>query len=420
MNVAMIGLGKLGLPVSCAYASRGHTVYGYEQDSTLRERYQSGSAELYEPHIDDQLAFVLGKKLHITDTMGEAVRDAEIIFIAVPTPSLEDNSFDTSYVERALDELVDCYDPIQQGYKVITIISTVLPGTCRERFVSLLTRRFGHLPSPNTYGFAYNAQFIAMGSTVHDALNPEFVLIGEYDDASGNALERFYHQTVPGRPIQRMTVENAEIVKCTYNNFIGLKIIYANTMMELCAKLPYADCDVVVDTLSLATDRLISPKYLRGGLGDGGGCHPRDNRALSYLAKRLRLSADPFEFVTRARVTQSGWLADVVVSHARRRGVAIKVLGLTFKPNTNLTVDSPALMLIEQLEHDLYTVERYDPVVQPETLATESTPRVYVIGCAWPSLVTYPFVPGSVIVDPHGLLTHAPHGCLLDSVGRDL
>jgi UDPglucose 6-dehydrogenase len=358
-------------------------------------------------------------RLHICDTLLTAVQAAEIIFIAVPTPSQEDHSFYTQHVIDAIDAVAQAMETIQD-YKLVVVISTVLPGTGRKEFLPILERRLGPV---GNYGFAYNAQFIAMGTVVHDVFNPEFVLIGEADKRSGDLLERFYRDTLVAPIIKRMSIENAEVTKCVYNCYISQKIVLANTVMEMCEKIPNADCDVVTDALVSSTNRLLSPKYMRGGLGDGGSCHPRDSRALSYLAKQLNLSADPFAFVTQARYDQTEWIADAITKIVRsyHQHMPMKMLGFTFKPGTNLIDDSPAMLLTDYLVKRGFTLEFYDPAIYPTTFATETEPRFYVIGTAWPEFQDYSFVPGSIIIDPHGLLKQtsgwAP-GCTLHSIGR--
>ena len=156
-------------------------------------------------------------------------------------------------------------------------------------------------------------------------------------------MDKFY-ETLHSRPVFKCTVEEAEMIKVSYNTFITGKIAMANTIMEVCHKLRNVDCDVVMDALSMANERLISPKYLRGGMGDGGGCHPRDNIALSYLARKVNLSFDWYD----ALMKQTGTADPVAcryshVSMQEDRNGSI-ILGMTFKKETNLTVGSPALL----------------------------------------------------------------------------
>src|SRR2546423_668973 len=181
-----------------------------------------------------------------------------------------------------------------------------------------------------------------MGTTVRDFLNPEFVLIGS-DRASGNGTVgdsrlRGFYRTLHDRPLFETDVKTAELIKVAYNTFIGQKIVFANAMMELCHKVG-ADADDLAAALGLAGDRIVSPRYLRGGMGDGGPCHPRDNIALSWLSEELGLSHDIFSDIMEAREHQAEWLTDLIAERAN--GIPIVVHGKAFKPDTPITAHIP-------------------------------------------------------------------------------
>lgn len=412
MKVAMIGLGKLGLPVACAMVRKGHGVFGYDIDKSKSERYRKGVCDLYEPDIETLLTDALENGFSIVESLEEAVNPADIIFIAVPTPSQTTGAFDVAAVIEVITTIAGIMKNCD-NYKVVAIISTVLPMTTRRDFLPALKNVLG-LPG-DRYGLCYNAQFIAMGSVVENMLYPEFVLVGEYDTRSGDLLERFYSQLTHA-PILRMTLENAEIVKVIYNTFIGMKIIYGNTIMELCDAVPHADCDVVHDAVTYATDRLISSRYMRGGMGDGGGCHPRDNRALSWLAREISLSADPFKFVMDARDGQTRYLAQVIGAEHKKRNLPVAVLGLTFKPNTDVVDESPSLLLIDFLKRDFGIRPRsFDPIIKNDPLPRE--PHLYVIATAHEELKGFPYEPGSAIIDVWRMLDVIPEGCSVRQMG---
>src|SRR5262249_23174207 len=146
----------------------------------------------------------------------------------------------------------------------------------------------------------------------------------------------------------------------------SMKVCFANVLMEISHKMPGCDVDEISNALALATDRLLSPKYLRGGMGDGGGCHPRDNIALSWLARELDLSYDWFENVMLCREKQTEWLADLIEEHQQRGGFGAKRVGIygrSFKAGTNLTVGSPATLLANILQERGFEVSFYDPYI---------------------------------------------------------
>jgi len=184
----------------------------------------------------------------------------------------------------------------------------------------------------------YNPFFIAMGTTMRDFLDPEMVLFGVDDSWAAKKAKKFY-RTLHHSPFYETTIETAELTKVTYNTFISTKISFVNTVMEMCDKLPNTNVDDVMNALKMCDDRIISDKYLSGGMGDGGGCHPRDNIALSWLSKKLDLSHDWFDNIMMQRENQTDWLADLIEEHSN--GLPINILGKSFKPETNITTGSP-------------------------------------------------------------------------------
>lgn len=334
MKVGFIGLGKLGLPCALAIEAAGHEVQGFDPSeavkATLRERVlpykEEGAQELL-------------RQTNITMVGPVALsRWADLLFIAVQTPHMPQFEGITRLPEARSDfgygYLWEALESVKGAECPVVVISTVLPGT---------------LESLNATDVLYNPFFIAMGTTIQDFRNPEFVLIGT-DQAHPGLLKEFY-ATLHDRPTFVTTIKTAELTKVAYNTFIGLKIAFGNTMMELCEKTG-ADVDDLVDALSLARERVISPAYLRGGMGDGGGCHPRDNIAMSWLAQEVGLSYDLFEALMICRERQTEWLADLIQDEQNSYSEyhPITLLGKAYKPETNLTIGSPALLLAEILE----------------------------------------------------------------------
>jgi UDPglucose 6-dehydrogenase len=173
-----------------------------------------------------------------------------------------------------------------------------------------------------------------------------------------------------------------------------MKIVFANTLMEICHKIPGTNVDEVTNALNLAKDRLISPKYLSGGMGDGGACHPRDNIAMSWLARELGLSYDLFESVIKAREKQTEWLADLIQGY----NLPIVILGKSFKPETNIVTGSPALLLKNILEERGHRVTAYDPYVDAEKPDFKAS--IFIIGTKHPDFLDFDFPENSVVIDP--------------------
>jgi UDPglucose 6-dehydrogenase len=237
-----------------------------------------------------------------------------------------------------------------------------------------------------------------MGTTMHDYLNPEFVLFGVEDLDAAKKAEEFY-KTITSVPFFKTSIQNAELIKVAYNTFIGMKIVFANVLMEICHKTG-ANVDEVTDALKLANDRLISGKYFTGGMGDGGACHPRDNIALSWLSRKLNLSFDWFENIMLAREKQTEWLANLMEEYDLPK----VILGTSYKPESNLEIGSASLLLKNILEKRGHKVTKYDPYVDSDTADNIKNkfkePCIFLIGTKHHDFIDFDFPEGSVIIDP--------------------
>lgn len=412
MKIGLMGLGKLGLPVALAIEEKGHEVVGYDVNPAVSEYIEKKAIPYREAGTSELLSKT---KIRVLD-VEELVKFSEIIFVPIQTPHdpryegvtrlpKERVDFDYTYLKAGLKQLSDELEK-QQKEMVVIIISTVLPGTIRKEIKPLLSKYVK---------LCYNPFFIAMGTTVHDFNNPEFVLFGVDDEEAAKKAEEFY-KTIHSCPFFKCTIEEAEMIKVSYNTFITSKINVANTIMEVCHKLDNINCDVVSEALSLATQRLLSPKYLRGGMGDAGGCHPRDNIALSWLAKNLNLSYDWYENLMICRENQTEWLVDLILSETiKYPDLPVYVLGKAFKKETNLTVGSCSTllsnMLFEQFEHHL----SYDPHI--DSVAPEFKTGIYFIATNHDEFKCFKFPEGSVVIDPWRFI-EKQNGIKLISVGN--
>jgi UDPglucose 6-dehydrogenase len=408
MNIGFVGLGKLGLPVALAVESKGHVVVGYDPSEHVKSIIETRKLQYQEIWAQD----LLEKTNMQIVPLSEVVRHAELIFVPIQTPHGDQfegitripdirADFNYTYLKKGMKDLSDEIE--RQGEaKVVIIISTVLPGTIRREIKPLL--------GPRTK-LCYNPFFIAMGTTIRDFLWPEMVLFGVDDDEAARKAERFY-RTLHHAPFYRTTLENAELIKVVYNTFIGTKLAFVNTVMELCHHLPNTNVDDVMNGLKMCNQRIISDRYLSGGMGDGGGCHPRDNIAMSWLSNKLGLSFNWFDSIMKQRETQTEWLADLIEKHAEGRPITI--LGKAFKPETNITTGSPSILLKSILEERGHAVRIWDPYVDG-SLGTQGNdarwhekPQVYFIGTKHPEFLSFPYADGSVIIDPWRYINQRP------------
>lgn len=403
MNIGFIGLGKLGLPCALAVESRGHRVVGYDPSDQVKNIIDTKKLQYQEiwaqKHLDKS-------KIEIK-SIEDVVKHSEIIFVPIQTPHGEKfegttripddrEDFDYTFLKKGIKDLSEeIY--YQQSKKVVIIISTVLPGTIRREIKPII--------DTNPYfKLCYNPFFIAMGTTMRDFLSPEIVLFGVDDRWVSRRAKKFY-RTLHHSPFYETTIENAELIKVIYNTFISTKISFVNTIMEMCHKLPNTNVDDVTNALKMCDERIISDKYLSGGMGDGGGCHPRDNIALSWLSDELGLSFNWFDNIMKQREVQTDWLVDLIEETSFKykgcaNGYPIMILGKSFKPETNIITGSPSILLKNILEERGHKVLMWDPYVDTHKLLIGEEPIIYFIGTKHPDFTTYLYNQGSIIIDP--------------------
>ena len=373
MKVGFIGVGKLGRDVTEVMAEY-HEVTGYD------------IKDIEKP-----------KGVNLVDAPELCVMGNDITFIAVQTPhdpkyvgeypiaELEPKDFDYSYVNKVLDDIA----PHTPKDHPVVIISTVLPGTTRREFAP-------RIPQAN---IIYNPYFIAMGTVKEDFRNPEFHTIGTSDGRGSKPLRDCYDAIYgwAGPKLCIGTWEESESTKVFYNTFISFKLAYVNMIQDVAQRTGHMNCDKVTDALKNATDRLISTKYMNSGMGDGGGCHPRDNIALRHLSQKLDLPYDIFSAVMLARDGQARAIAEYLWSLAQAINTPhVIIMGKSFKPNVTDSTGS-ASVLVGNIVADMGAEVDYDTVLE--------TPAVYLI--AHPNKFNdLEFAEGSVVVDVNRQFPH--------------
>lgn len=391
-------MGKLGLPSALAIESKGHTVVGCDINPAIKEYIRSKKIPYLEIDVPELLAKTRLEVLSLT----EVLKRSEIIFVPVQTthdPMYEGVTklpkttadFNYEYLKAACRSISTELEKLGED-RIIVIISTVLPGTIQREIKPLLS---SHVK------LCYNPFFIAMGTTVSDFLNPEIVLFG-VDDPEAVAKAKEFYKTITDAPFHEMSIINAELVKVNYNTFITMKINFANNLMEVCHKMKEwgADVDVVIDALADCNRRIISPTYMRGGMPDGGGCHPRDNIALADFARRHNLSNDIYTEGMMVREHHTRWFAGMMKGYDLPK----VILGKSYKPETNLTVGSPSLRLYNELIDEGVPVRIWDPHVDTDKDGADiqKEPAVFFIGTRHDYFRDFEYPVGSVVVDPFG------------------
>jgi UDPglucose 6-dehydrogenase len=354
---SVIGLGKLGASMMAAIANRGFRVIGVDVNPRSVELVNAGHAPVWETNLEETIA-ANKERLRATLDHREAILGSDLTFVVVPTPSDNRGAFSLQYAAWAFREIGRALKE-KEGYHLVVLTSTVLPGSTRYGLLPILEQESGKTCGRD-FGLCYNPEFIALGSVIHDFLNPDFVLIGEFDERSGSMLEAFYAQILENQaPCARMSIENAELTKIAVNTYVTTKITFANMLAELCERIPGGNIDVVTNALGL--DRRIGHKYLKGALGYGGPCFPRDNVALSFIARALGSSADLAEVTDRMNRT----LSNRVIERLKpliRKGMTVAVLGLAYKPGSHVVEESQGIYLARLLAGLGVRVLGYDPL----------------------------------------------------------
>ena len=389
MKIGFIGLGKLGLDCAEVMAEK-YTVHGYD---------------IY-PRTSEMVK--------ICDTAKEMIDNSDWIFIAVQTPHAEgyDGSIPSSHMEPrdfghdAVKDAITMVNEHATDPKKIVLISTVLPGTTRREFFSLLD---------NKHQFLYNPYLIAMGSVKWDFANPEMVMIGT---ETGNKNEmgdliNLYRPLMKNNPrYVTGTWDECESIKIFYNTFISAKVGLVNMIQDFALKIGNINVDVVTDALAQSTMRIMGPKYMTAGMGDSGACHPRDNIALRWLAKEYDIGYDMFDTIMGAREIQAKNLADFLVANAN--GKPIVIHGKAYKPDVPFCIGSYSTLIGFYIEEHGLSVTYLDPLADNPKDVVESIDKPSIILYAHNRYVTYGYtgqytkddtfycdIPkGSVIVDP--------------------
>lgn len=354
---SVIGLGKLGASMAAAIAQRGFHVIGVDVTPQAVDALNAGHTPVQETNLEETIA-ANTNRLRATLSYKEAVHNSEISFVIVPTPSDEQGAFSLKYAASAFCEIGRALAE-KNTYHLVVLTSTVLPGSTRYGLLPALEQESGKVCGRD-FGLCYSPEFIALGSIIHDFLNPDFTLVGEFDERSGSLLEECYVRIMENSPpCHRMSIENAELTKISVNTFVTTKITFANMLADLCERIPGGDVDVV--TKALGADRRIGSKYLTGALGYGGPCFPRDNVALGFIARALGTCAEIAEVTDRLNRAFPERIIDRLKPYIRE-GMPVAVLGLAYKPHSYVVEESQGSLLAKALAQAGARVVAYDPL----------------------------------------------------------
>ncbi|MDO8432783.1 MAG: nucleotide sugar dehydrogenase [Candidatus Binatus sp.] len=356
MGISVVGLGKLGACIAASAASKGMQVVGVDSNPRNVRLINDGLPTVVEPGLAEMIS-ANRERLKATSDYQSAINQTDMTFVVVPTPSDQDGKFSLSFVLEALKSIGAALAN-KAGFHVVIITSTVLPGSTQVALVPALEKASGK-KCGRDFGVCYNPEFIALGDVIHGLLNPDFILMGESDAKTGVLLEDFYSRFCDNHPpVRRMNFVNAELTKISVNTYVTTKISFANMLAAICEELPGGDVDVV--TAALGNDARIGRRYLTGALGYGGPCFPRDNQALGYIARELGCDASLADATDKTNQVQLDRLLKRVRS-AISPEMTVGVLGVAYKPDTNVVEESQGLIIAQRLASDGRKVIVFDP-----------------------------------------------------------
>lgn len=347
VKVCVIGLGKLGLPLAALAAASGHDVRGYDANPAQIAALRESQVPIDEPGLEELLGLAR-PRLTFVDSVREGVQGwADVSCVIVPTPSLADGYFDNSHVIAAVAAIGEA---VSDGHRhVVNVVSTVMPGSCGGAIRDALEAASGRAVG-DSLGLCYNPEFIALGTVIADMKSPDMHLIGQSEEWSGDVVAHLLKtMTTMPVPQQRLGLWEAELVKLAVNNYVTMKVSFANLIAMLVDHGPKgADVDRV--TSAIGMDGRIGTRYLKGGAPYGGPCFPRDTRALKALASASGLTSSLSAATEEANSLLVDYLATVCMAESPTGNPpTVCLVGATYKAESGVLDDSPSLALAARL-----------------------------------------------------------------------
>lgn len=380
MRISIVGAGYVGLIAAACLAKIGHRITLVDVDIDRLNLIASGRSPIYEQGLEDIL-----KQVDIETTHDfQRTVDAEVIFICVGTPSNYDGSISLEYIVDSAKQIAEVLKR-REDYCVVTVKSTVVPGTTEEIVIPIL--EISGRKAGRDFGVCMDPEFLREGSGVYYYLNPARIVIGEYDSRSGDVLVSLYKYF--NALILRTDLRTAEMIKFASNTFLAAKISFMNEIGNICKELG-------IDTYEVAKgmgfDERIGDKFLNAGIGFGGSCLPKDLRALIAKARQIGYEPKILEAVVNLNDQQAVKMIELLRKHLSLKGASVGILGLAFKPGTDDVRESRAIRIVESLLQEGATVRAYDPLAAENFKKLfpqiEYTTAEEVLGCDAIMIVT--------------------------------
>jgi UDPglucose 6-dehydrogenase len=360
-RVSVIGLGFIGLSTAIYLAKQGHDVIASSNDRSKVDMISKGKVPFFEPEIEPLLKKMLkNHKIRVVVGREIAVLETDITFVTVGTPSLQDGGADLTFIKSTAKEIGVSLRK-KKGYHLVVVKSTVPPGTT-EKVVKTLLEQYSGKMAGKDFGLVMSPEFLREGSALYDVAHPDRVVIGEFDERSGNIFERFNRDLYNGKvPILRMSLASAELTKYASNAFLAMKISFINEMANVCERIAGVDVTDIANAVGL--DHRIGSDFLSAGAGWGGSCFPKDTKALVALSKELSYEPRLIEEVISINSSQAKHMVELAEQElGDLGGKKVAILGLAFKPETDDIRDAQSLKIITFLLSKGAKVSVYDPV----------------------------------------------------------
>ena len=361
-RAGVIGLGKLGLPLLAVLSNAGIRVIGYDSNELTRKLLREGNIHTNEPYVREYYEKSV-TLIDISDSILELVNLSEAIFVIVPTPSLDSGYFSNAAVNSVLFEVGNALRN-STSFKLIIIVSTVMPKSCDEEFIPLLESVSGKR-SGIDFGLAYSPEFIALGSVINNMTNPDMILLGINDDKSSDLAQKYLTSYVISEcPLVVLNRTEAELAKIAVNNFVTSKIAFANQIDQISRKLGDVSSQKVNSAIGL--DSRIGQRYLKAGPPFGGPCFPRDTRALESLSLKLGLGAGLSRATTQANKDHYEFLRNLLYQSIDLTDAKVAILGISYKDQSSVTEEAFGYQFALELKNVSVSFMSWDPDIDFE------------------------------------------------------
>ncbi|NHJ39609.1 MAG: UDP-glucose/GDP-mannose dehydrogenase family protein [Asgard group archaeon] len=388
-KISIAGTGFVGLVTAAIFADKGFSVIALDVDKTKVDTVNKGETFFFEPNLDLLVNRVITQTKSLTASTNtiEAIKTTDLTYICVGTPSLADGSCDLSYIKQVAEDIGKGLAE-KDGYHLVIVKSTVVPGTTRNLVKNAIEKTSGKIAGKD-FGLCMNPEFLREGQSVYDSIFPDRLIIGEVDEQSGEILEQIYRtlysnqqddftenwkkiykKEVSCPEIFRTTLETAECIKYANNSFLATKISFINEFANICERIEGVDINNIAKGIGL--DFRINPQFLRAGAGFGGSCFPKDVNAIITYAREKNYEPELLLSVLKINDHQAKRMVELAEEKiGSLKDKIVVLLGLSFKPETDDMRNAPSIKIANILLEKGAKVIGWDPKAIPEARKEE-------------------------------------------------